>query len=392
MNGRASSPRKPQTTVARSRLAAVEGRRRHVRPLHAQRVGQLRRARREEERRVDARRAHSGRARHDVRIALREEDDVALFQANGRLAHDRAPAGALHDRVKLDHVLRARHDGRDDLARVRGLRHPGRDALDVVEDGPPEAHGTEQIGEGVSAHRPPWTFGKVPRTRGNVRRGGPDARSSVPDARSHVNSAAPALFPHGCELTRSGTLPRGGLQDDSGPCHDARWEPASDPGGGARRAARGASRHDVPARRARLRRRPHDLERDDRPHARGHRARGGRGRRDPRRRLRPRPSPAPRGARRRAQHRRQRRVRRRPDARPVADEVGAGRPRRAHGARRAGRDPRRVRPGGAGLRARHARSESTPPPGSPASRSAAGSGGSAASTGSRWTTCSRPTS
>ena len=95
-----------------------------------------------------------------------------------------------------------------------------------------------------------------------------------------------------------------------------------------------AARQPAAAGRRRLRRGAHDLERDDRPPARGDRARRRRGRRRSQAvELRARAPAAARGQGRRPQHRRQRRLRRRPDARPVADEVGARRRRRRSTAR-----------------------------------------------------------
>ena len=72
--------------------------------------------------------------------------------------------------MELDHVLRAGHDRGDDLARGRRLGHPRRGALDVVEDRAAEPHGAQQVGQGVSAHRPPWTAGASRRTLGKGRR------------------------------------------------------------------------------------------------------------------------------------------------------------------------------------------------------------------------------
>ena len=69
--------------------------------------------------------AHTGRARHHVGIALREDDHVAGFEAQGRLADQAAPARAGRQDVIVDDVLGAGHDVRRDLQRGRRLGDPG---------------------------------------------------------------------------------------------------------------------------------------------------------------------------------------------------------------------------------------------------------------------------
>ena len=106
--------------------------------------------------------------------------------------------------------------------------------------------------------------------------------------------------------------------------------------------------------RTRVRPGAHALERHDRPAPCGRRPRRGRGGREARGEARERERAPPRGAGRRPQHRRERQLRRRAPAGPHADEVGADRSGCTDGSCRAGRHPRRVRQGGAGVRARDA--------------------------------------
>src|SRR6185295_369237 len=137
--------------------------------METDRGRKLRRRWQEEESLGRPRRFEARGARHDVPVALREQDDVPFVEAKRRLVHDAAPARPLRDRVELDQVLGPRHDGRDQLARRRGFRHPRRTAVDVIEDRAPQAHGAQHVGQRVTAH---WLWP-------------PDDRSSLSDARPY---------------------------------------------------------------------------------------------------------------------------------------------------------------------------------------------------------------
>ena len=77
------------------------------------------------------------------------------LEPHGRFADDRRPARALRDAVKLDHVVGARHDRGNDLARRGSLGDPGIRTLDVKEERAPQSHGAQQVGQDVAAHRIP---------------------------------------------------------------------------------------------------------------------------------------------------------------------------------------------------------------------------------------------
>lgn len=91
-------------------------------------------------------------AGHDVRITLREDDEVAGVEPHGLFAHEAAVAGAGDEQVVLDDVLGARHDKVRDIASLGGLCYPRCGGVHVVEAGAGEAHGAQDVGEGVRAH------------------------------------------------------------------------------------------------------------------------------------------------------------------------------------------------------------------------------------------------
>jgi len=65
--------------------------------------------------------AHPWSARKDVRVSMREGDDVPLTEKDRVLANDSPPAGAVGDEVVLDDLVHPGHD-------VRG-QFPGRKCL-----------------------------------------------------------------------------------------------------------------------------------------------------------------------------------------------------------------------------------------------------------------------
>ena len=109
-------------------------------------------------------RAHPGRARQDVRIALRKHDQIAFVQSHRLVADRVSPARAARDHVVLDDALRARHHLVRDRGRWRRLEHPGRAELEVEVERAGQMDGAEHVGEHVGLHAP------SSRTRGHVRR------------------------------------------------------------------------------------------------------------------------------------------------------------------------------------------------------------------------------
>ena len=110
------------------------------------------RSRRAGEHRQVGRRPHSGSARQDVRIALREHDEVSLSQTDGLLAHRVPPARAPRDQVVLDDALSAGHHDSGDLPRRRRFRHPRRAQLEVEVHRAGQADRAKHVREDVSLH------------------------------------------------------------------------------------------------------------------------------------------------------------------------------------------------------------------------------------------------
>ena len=96
--------------------------------------------------------AHAGRARDDVRIAVREHDDVAGAELHRRPARDGGPARAGGDDVVLHHVLDAAQQERRDLPRRRRFGDPAAVAADREEDGAAQANVAQDVGERVVVH------------------------------------------------------------------------------------------------------------------------------------------------------------------------------------------------------------------------------------------------
>ncbi len=95
------------------------------------------------ERRHVRHRPHPGDARQYVRIALGENDDVSLPQAERLLADRLSPALTARDEMVFDDPLGARHHFRRNLPRRRRLHHPRRAQVEVEvhrirSDGPRE--------------------------------------------------------------------------------------------------------------------------------------------------------------------------------------------------------------------------------------------------------------
>ena len=154
-----------------------------------QRVGQLGRLGHDVHAGVHHPGAHAGRARHDVRVTLGEQDHVALVELDRLLTDDRRPARAARDAVELHHVLHAGHDHGNDLARLGGLHHPRVGALDVEEERAAQAYRAQQIGKGVGAHR---TSSTARPERADRRSVAPDDQHSFPDALHGVKNPVPA--------------------------------------------------------------------------------------------------------------------------------------------------------------------------------------------------------
>ena len=114
-----------------------------------------------------------GRARQHVRVALREQDEVALLETDRWLADDVSPARAPRDQVVLDDALGARHHRLRDLARRRRLRHPRRAQLEVEVHRAAQADRAKHVREHVSGHARSFarrTRGHPVRTSGQVGR------------------------------------------------------------------------------------------------------------------------------------------------------------------------------------------------------------------------------
>ena len=155
--------------------AAIEmrGRQRRARAVraHVERERQLRRSRREEDV-VIRLAAKSGRARHDVRIALRKDDDVACGEVNRPFAGKLAPALAVGHHVKRNQVFCVLEDLADDRVAWWRCRHPRVRRADVEENGAGQPHRPQHIRQGIhgmssSTQAAIWTNGNVPRTRGH---------------------------------------------------------------------------------------------------------------------------------------------------------------------------------------------------------------------------------
>ena len=89
--------------------------------------------------------AHAGRARHDVRIALGEDDDLAFLEPHGLLAEHGRVAAAFGDHVIGDQVTGARqHLGQHHLTR-RLLGNPRGRGDDVEERRAGEPYGLQNV-------------------------------------------------------------------------------------------------------------------------------------------------------------------------------------------------------------------------------------------------------
>ena len=111
---------------------------------HGDREGQLSVARRPVHRHV-RRLTHTGRARHRVPVALREDDDVAGREADGRAPVDGRPAGAVRHHVVGNEVLGAREHPADDRRPRRRLGDPRLRRVHVEEDGARQANRAQHI-------------------------------------------------------------------------------------------------------------------------------------------------------------------------------------------------------------------------------------------------------
>jgi hypothetical protein len=96
--------------------------------------------------------AHARGARDDVRVAVREHDDVAGTELHRRPVREGGPARAAGDDVVLHHVLDAAQQERRDLARRRRFGDPAAVAADREEDGAAQAHVAQDVGERVVVH------------------------------------------------------------------------------------------------------------------------------------------------------------------------------------------------------------------------------------------------
>ena len=142
-------------------------------------VDERQRRRRASEHRHVGRRPHPGRARQDVRVALREHDEVSLAQTDRLLADRVSPARAARDQVVFDDALGARHHHRrqsrataapppptESSARSRSTPHRS--------DGPREARprGRQLSRDTSCAGRAGIRFGRRGRSSAALRTGG----------------------------------------------------------------------------------------------------------------------------------------------------------------------------------------------------------------------------
>src|SRR5207342_2341609 len=97
-------------------------------------------------------RSHSRRTRHHVRVALRQDDDVAAPQSQRLFSLQGDPAFTRGDHVVRDHLVDVGHHRAGDVTGRRCLGQPFSRAGKVVEERAAQSHRAQYVGEGVVAH------------------------------------------------------------------------------------------------------------------------------------------------------------------------------------------------------------------------------------------------
>jgi hypothetical protein len=93
------------------------------------------------------------RARHEVRIPVRKDDDVTGLHPHLSLVLYATPAASREQDVVGDQVLGVRQHPRHELARGERCDRPRRGRLHQIKVRAVEAHRAQHVGERV--HRPP---------------------------------------------------------------------------------------------------------------------------------------------------------------------------------------------------------------------------------------------
>src|SRR6185503_10500759 len=107
-----------------------------------------------------------------MRLAVREDDDVAGLHLDLILSFEAAPGGSRKQDVVRNEMLRLGQDPWDELARRSGGHRPRRAGLYMIEVGSVEPHRAQDVGERIHARnrrRQIWTK-QVRRTLGQASR------------------------------------------------------------------------------------------------------------------------------------------------------------------------------------------------------------------------------